>query len=85
MTHALLQVATVLMKDPDARHWGYDTARSAGVRSATLYRVLGRMHEDGWLADGWEDPAEIGGRPPRRYYTVTELGRDKMQVLREKP
>ena len=80
-TEALIKVATALMKDPEERRWGYETAKTAGVRSATLYRVLDRMLKDGWVTDGWENPADLYGRPPRRYYTVTDLGRLEMGTL----
>lgn len=64
-----------LLSDPKARHWGYDLSKKAGVRSGVLYPLLTRMLADGYLSDGWEDPADTGGkRPPRRYYEVTPLG-----------
>ena len=75
VTHALVQVASVLMADPQGRHWGYDLSRRSGVRSGVLYPILHRMLEQGWLSDGWEDGAELNGRrPPRRYYRLTEEG-----------
>lgn len=80
-TEALTRLAAVLMDDPDGRHWGYDTAKKARVRSATLYRLLDRLLADGWLEDGWEDPSTVSGRPPRRYYTVTALGRTELKKV----
>jgi PadR family transcriptional regulator PadR len=75
-THALIQVALALMEDPQGRHWGYDLSRRAGVRSGVLYPILHRMLDVEWLEDGWEDPAQLGGkRPPRRYYELTDEGR----------
>lgn len=74
-THALIQVALVLMRDPTARVWGYELGKQAGVRSGVLYPMLTRMVREGWLTDGWEDPTTIGGRPPRRYYELTDQGR----------
>jgi PadR family transcriptional regulator, regulatory protein PadR len=81
-TYTLLQVVAALMEDADARHWGYDLTRRAGVRSGALYPILGRMLDEGWLTDGWEDPTEIGSdRPPRRYYSITEHGLRQMGAL----
>jgi PadR family transcriptional regulator, regulatory protein PadR len=75
-THALIQVALALMEDPTGRHWGYDLSRRAGVRSGVLYPILHRMLDEEWLEDGWEDPAQLGGkRPPRRYYELTDEGK----------
>lgn len=82
-THALVQVALVLMSAPDDRHWGYETARKAGVRSGVLYPMLTRMLDEGWVADGWEDPATAQGkrRPPRRYYELTEAGQRELGAI----
>ena len=73
-THALVQVAGVLMENPTAKHWGYELSRCSGVRSGVLYPMLTRMLAHGWVTDGWEDPAAIVGRPPRRYYELTDEG-----------
>jgi PadR family transcriptional regulator len=80
-THSLVQVALALMRAPARRHWGYELGKSAGVRSGALYPILRRMLADGWLSDGWEDPATIQGRPPRRYYEITDDGRRELGAL----
>lgn len=78
-THSLVLVSLVLLDRPDARHWGYELSKEAGVTSGVLYPMLSRMLSEGWLADGWEDPAEIQGkRPPRRYYELTDRGRTEL-------
>jgi PadR family transcriptional regulator PadR len=76
LTHALVQVAVVLLTSPDARHWGYATSKRAGVRSGVTYPLLTRMLNEGWLMDGWENPTTLDEkRPPRRYYELTASGR----------
>ena len=81
-TYALIQVALALMEDSTGRHWGYELTRQAGVRSGVLYPILHRMLHEGWLADGWEDPAQLGGkRPPRRYYELTDEGKAELRAL----
>jgi PadR family transcriptional regulator, regulatory protein PadR len=83
-THALIQVALALMDDPTGRHWGYDLWKRAGVRSGALYPILHRMLDKGWLKDGWEDPAQLSGkRPRRRYYELTEEGRIALGAVLE--
>ena len=86
VTSNLLKVATVLLAAPDERHWGYQTSRTAGVRSATLYRLLSRLVEFGWVTDGWEDPNTLTvRRPPRRYYVLTDRGRVELtRIIEEK-
>lgn len=81
-TTALVQVAVALMERPADSHWGYDLSKRAEVRSGVLYPILGRMLEEGWLVDGWEDATEQRpGRPPRRYYTITELGAKELGAV----
>lgn len=76
-------IAEALLAAPDARHWGYALAKTARVRSGVLYPILGKMLDAGWLADGWEDPATITEkRPPRRYYVVTDLGKEELPKMR---
>jgi PadR family transcriptional regulator, regulatory protein PadR len=77
-TQALKQVAVALMEDPWGRHWGYQLGKAAGLRSGVMYPLLSRLLDDGLLTDGWEDPAEISGRPPRRYYELTDAGRQEL-------
>lgn len=73
-TRTLLKIALALMADPHGQHWGYSLGKSADVRSGVLYPALHRLLDEGWLEDGWEDPQATAGRPPRRYYKLTELG-----------
>ncbi len=81
-THALVQVVLALMEDPDGRHWGYELSKRSGVRSGVLYPILLRMLDEGWLVDGWEDPAEAGRkRPPRRYYELTGEGQAELTAV----
>jgi PadR family transcriptional regulator PadR len=74
-------VAAVLLEDPNGQHWGYDTVKKSGVRSGVLYPMLTRLLDEGWLTDGWEDPSTIRGRPPRRYYELTNVGRARLGAL----
>lgn len=81
VTHALVQLAAALMAAPDDRHWGYQLSRASGVRSGAMYPRLTQMLDEGWLADGWESVEEAAGRPPRRYYTLTDRGRAELGAL----
>ena len=80
-TQALIRVAVALMNDPHAKHWGYDLMRESGVRSGVLYPILRRLLAERWVTDGWEDPAVVSGRPPRRYYELTESGQRELGAL----
>jgi PadR family transcriptional regulator PadR len=41
-----------------------------------MYPFLSELLEGGFLTDGWEGVGEIRGRPPRRYYRVTDAGKE---------
>ncbi len=58
-----------------AREWryGYDLSRGTGLKSGTLYPILMRLSERGWMETMWEDAAEAG-RPPRHLYRLTADG-----------
>jgi PadR family transcriptional regulator PadR len=76
-----MQVALALMQAPDDRHHGYPLTKVTGLRSGIVYPMLQRWLDQAWLTDGWEDPTKISGRPPRRYYTLTDLGRRELGAL----
>lgn len=54
---------------------GADIARATGLASGTLYPILFRIEEAGWLTSKWEDvdPRDVK-RPRRRLYEMTSLG-----------
>lgn len=77
-----MKVARALLAAPESRHWGYELRKATDVRGGVLYPMLGRLLDEGWLTDGWEDPSTVRGkRPPRRYYELTELGTRELEEL----
>lgn len=73
----------------DSERYGYElvTALEDGsdgalsISAGTLYPVLYRLDEDGYLETRWE--AE-GSGPPRKYYRITDGGRSELdRRLRE--
>ena len=65
----------VFLRDPSRRWYGLEIIKAAGIQSGTLYPVLGRLENLGWIEGEWEDidPA-VEGRRPRRYYALTAAG-----------
>jgi PadR family transcriptional regulator PadR len=80
-TVALVKVARVLTAKPDQKHWGYQLGKEAGLRSGVLYPILRRLVEGDWLTDGWEVLSEVHGRPPRRYYELTDRGKRELGAI----
>lgn len=76
-------VLLAVLEQADRPLYGYEIARMletlstelAQVKQGTLYPVLRSMERSGLLASHVE-PSVSG--PPRRYYTVTETGREGM-------
>ena len=58
---------------PQAWRYGYDLSRETGLKSGTLYPLMMRLAERGWLESRWEE-AGIEGRPPRRLCRLTAEG-----------
>ena len=54
---------------------GAEIARSTGLQSGTLYPILFRLEQAGWLESEWEEgEASYLGRPKRRLYRITAVG-----------
>jgi DNA-binding PadR family transcriptional regulator len=56
--------------DPSRWHHGYALMADLGLSSGTLYPILMRLANAGWLETCWE-PGEREGRPPRHLYRLT--------------
>ena len=69
-----LAVLQQLLQGSEAWSHGYDLSRSTGLRSGTLYPILIRLTERGWLEARWAEP-ERAGRPPRHLYRLTAEGK----------
>jgi PadR family transcriptional regulator PadR len=76
MTRNVRAVLASLLAAPGPCHvrFGYEIVRETGLTSGSVYPVLHRLEEDGWLVSG-EEPSGTRGRPPRRCYRFTDLGR----------
>ncbi len=77
------QTTTVLLAlaaDPTAWRHGYDLCQQTGLKAGTLYPILIRLADRGWLETMWE--TEIpAGRPPRHLYRLTETGLEQASEL----
>lgn len=75
ITAQTLKVLATLMSQSQDEISGAEIARSTKLASGTLYPILLRLEEAGWVESRWEseDPHELG-RPRRRFYQVTGIG-----------
>lgn len=86
LSRGTLELA-VLALISDQRRYGYDLLSSlaaatggfVGVKEGTLYPVLHRLEDAGYIEATWE--AEGRGKP-RKYYGITDVGRERLALLR---
>jgi DNA-binding PadR family transcriptional regulator len=74
-TTTLVKVLEVFLDDPAAERYGLDVMRVTGYPSGTIYPVLTRLLDAGWLDAHWEDiDPVLAGRPARRWFRLTPHG-----------
>jgi DNA-binding PadR family transcriptional regulator len=61
------------LAQPQEWRYGYDITLETGLKSGTLYPLLMRLHDDGFLEAEWR-PSAKAGRPPRHVYRLTRSG-----------
>lgn len=52
------------------------------VKDGTLYPILYRLEDQQLIESYWENPAEGRGKP-RKYYRITELGKERYMIMLE--
>ncbi len=75
LTAQTLKVLTALITSGSSETSGAQIADSTNLMSGTLYPILIRLEEAGWVESRWEteEPSKLG-RPRRRFYRVTGIG-----------
>jgi DNA-binding PadR family transcriptional regulator len=75
------RVLAVLLEDPSAEVYGLDIMDRAGLSSGTLYPILARLEQAGWVMSRWEDIDErAAGRRRRRYYRLSRMGAEQARL-----
>ena len=61
--------------------FGFDIMQVTGLPSGTIYPALRRLESLDFVTSDWEKDvnARKEGRPRRRYYTLTQLGRRQLK------
>ena len=49
------------------------------AKESTIYPLLRRLLKEEYLSSFWQEPSQ--GLPPRKYYTITERGRDCLAAM----
>jgi PadR family transcriptional regulator PadR len=81
MTSQTLRVFSAIMGAGGRELSGAEISRETRLASGTLYPMLMRLEQCGWLTSRWEieDP-QVLGRPRRRYYRVTGVGETRARA-----
>ena len=77
-------VLAALLADSGRWRHGYDLGRETGLKSGTLYPILMRLEQQGWLEEQWEEQPDPG-RPRRHLYRLTGLGVEEARRLAAAP
>ena len=78
---ATIKILNSLAASPEGQH-GYALMQSSGLASGTLYPILKRLSDRGWLSKSWETDEEAAG-PPRRVYRLTPIGHSQLNTFAE--
>jgi PadR family transcriptional regulator PadR len=73
VTPTLLALLDQMMEDPAREWYGLELMAATGLQSGTLYPLLHRLVDDGWLERTRDAPSEEGGTS-RRLYRLTGQG-----------
>jgi DNA-binding MarR family transcriptional regulator len=81
ITGPTLKVLGEFFQRPTDQLSGVEISQSTGLASGTLYPILFRLEEAGWLESEWEDviPTQVK-RPRRRLYRITAIGKAKTRA-----
>jgi len=76
MTLQVQLVLRAMLAAADAERYGLELRAETGLPSGTIYPIIARLEQAGWLESRWEDPVRhiAEGRPRRRYYRLTTDG-----------
>lgn len=72
------RILALFLASPGRPLYGYELMQSTGIKSGSLYPVLGRFETLGWVT-GQMEPSP-GGRPPRRVYKMVPESVDDAQA-----
>lgn len=66
-------VLLALAEEPTTWRHGYDLCQQTQLKAGSMYPILIRLADRGWLETMWETEVP-SGRPPRHLYRLSETG-----------
>jgi len=80
VTPATLDVLEALM-GPGEELYGLRIAQNAGRKTGTVYPILARLEEAGWVESSWEREEQGDRGPRRRFYRLSPDGLGEARAL----
>ncbi|MFC6356077.1 helix-turn-helix transcriptional regulator [Luethyella okanaganae] len=80
VTAAFLEVLRYLTSQSESI-WGLQVCKATGLPSGTVYPILSRLEEYGWIEGVWDESDNKG--PRRRLYRFTTIGKSEVAKLIE--
>jgi len=82
MTLQTQLVLRLLLDDPQRPRYGLELSAALGLPSGTIYPILARLEQVGWVESAWEDREvhQQWGRPQRRMYRITDDGANRART-----
>lgn len=80
VTDATLDVLEALM-GPDEELYGLKIAQNAGRKVGSVYPILARLEEAGWVKSSWEREERGERGPRRRFFRFSTEGLDAARTL----
>jgi len=84
VTKQTLAVLQAFLDSGDRPVWGLALSKQLGIPTGSIYPMLDRLVENGWLQFSWEDDADRLG-PRKKLYTLSKAGAiESKRLLAEK-
>jgi PadR family transcriptional regulator PadR len=81
ITVTTARVLAALLAAPEDDHYGLALMRATDLASGSLYPILHRLQDAGWVRAQWEDVDPVAaGRPARRFYRLTADGVEQARL-----
>lgn len=82
-TKSLIAVANELLKEPKKPTYAYQLHQRTGIQLSNIYPMINRLLEAGWIKQKGKPIPGLAGRPPRKMYELTPLGKTELAKIVE--
>ncbi len=80
VTEPTLLVIKALISQSESSTWGLEIVRATNLKSGTVYPILERLEELGWVTSEWESDSQRNG-PRRKLYRLANEAMNSAQDL----